>query len=318
MKKVMVTGASGFVGSSLLRSLAESGFQVIAALRHSSRKVYLGVPDIRVEGLLSDTDWTLALEETEVVIHTAARVHVMNDKAMDPLCEFRKINVEGTLNLARQAVRQGVRRFIFISSIGVNGLETSTKPFDEQCEENPHTAYAVSKSEAETELNRLLTGTQTELVIIRPPLVYGVDAPGNFGRLIRLVALGVPMPLGCINNRRSVVSLENLVSFITLCIEHPLAAGQLFLVSDGEDISSMEIVAALARGMNRKMLILPVPDFLLKFGAELFKKKSLYIQLCCSLQIDSSKARNILGWRPRKNTVEALEEIGRLYVKYVA
>lgn len=310
-----MTGASGFVGSSLLNSLAESGFQVVAALRHSSRRISLGVPDIRVGELLSDTDWTQALEEIDVVVHAAARVHVMNDKELDPLCEFRKVNVDGTLNLAQQAVRQGVRRFIFISSIGVNGIETSARPFDEQCEVNPHADYAVSKFEAEAELNRFLTGTETELVIIRAPLVYGINAPGNFSRLVRLVALGVPMPFGRINNRRSIVSLENLVSFITQCIEHPAAADQLFLLSDGEDISSMEMVEALARGMNKKVPVLPVPDILLKFGAKLFKKKHQYIQLCCSLQIDSSKARNILGWQPRKNTAEALEEIGRLYAK---
>jgi nucleoside-diphosphate-sugar epimerase len=255
-----------------------------------------------------------ACQDFDCIVHLAGRAHVLSEHDQNPLEAFRRANCGATLRLAQQAVESGVRRFIFISSIGVNGAETSRKPFDEFSNPKPHADYAISKLEAEEGLKKLLAGTETELVIIRPPLVYGVDAPGNFARLLKFVATGLPLPLGRINNRRSIVSLENLVSFISLCIEHSAAAGQLFLVSDGEDISTTEMVLALAQGMGKKPLMLPVPDSLLKVGAKLLGKESLYTQLCCSLQVDSSKARSLLGWKPQENTLEALEKIGRLCV----
>ncbi|WP_299943408.1 NAD-dependent epimerase/dehydratase family protein [uncultured Microbulbifer sp.] len=311
MSKVLVSGANGFIGKALSRYLIDQSYEVRGLVR-TLGKCKLGIDYVSLDLERSD-DLSAACCGVDCIVHLAGRAHVLNECDANPLQSFREANCEASLRLARQAVASDTRRFIYISSIGVNGVETSIKPFDEQCKSNPHSDYAVSKSEAEIKLNRLLTNTKTELVIIRPPLVYGVNAPGNFARLIKLVASGVPLPLGRINNRRSIVSLDNLVSFIAQCVEHPAAAGQLFLLSDGQDVSTTEIVQALARGVNSKALMLPVPDVLLKFSAKLLKKENLYIQLYRSLQIDSSKARKLLGWQPNQKTIEVLEEVGRLY-----
>lgn len=310
MRKVLVTGANGFIGKALCQLLAIRSYEVYALVR----AIRDPIPFVQyVEADLEHADILLATcQGVDCIVHLAGRAHVLNEQERNPFEVFRQANCEATLHLARQAVELGVRRFIFISSIGVNGAETPEKPFDELSNPKPHADYAVSKFEAEEGLKKLLAGTETELVIIRPPLVYGVDAPGNFGRLLKLVATGLPLPLGGANNRRSIISLENLVSFITLCIEHPAAAEQLFLISDGRDISTVEMVRALARGMDKKPLMLPVPDALLKVGAKLLGKEPLYTQLCRSLQVDSSKARSLLGWNPQENTLEALEKIGRL------
>lgn len=313
--KILVTGVTGFIGQSLADRLAiNQGYCVLGTARRAGGKAPKRVSIIPVGDVCSTTDWSRALQDVRVVVHLAARAHVLGDSSSDPLAEFRSINVEGALTLARQSMDAGVKRFIFISSIGVNGSYTSDKPFNESSIPVPYADYATSKLEAEQGLRGLLKGSDMELVIIRPPLVYGVDAPGNFARLLKLVATGLPLPLRGIDNRRSIISLDNLVGFISLCIEHPAAAGQLFLVSDGKDISTVEMVRALALGMNKRPLMLPVPDALLKLGAWLLGKEPLYTQLYRSLQVDSSKARGLLGWQPEENTLEALEKVGRLYV----
>ena len=312
MGKILVTGASGFIGRALCRHL-EAGSYDVRGLIRGEGKCEPGIDYVKLDleqaGSLSDV-----CAGVDCVVHLAGRAHVLSEACENPIEAFRRANCEASLRLARQAVESGVRRFIFVSSVGVNGAETSVKPFDESCDSKPHADYARSKSEAEQKLKELLAGTKTELVIIRPPLVYGVDAPGNFSRLLRLVATGLPLPMGRINNRRSIVSLDNLVSFIIRCIGHPAAAGQLFLVSDGEDISTAEMIRALAQGMKKKNLMFPVPDALLKFSAKLIGKEALYVQLYRSLQVDSSKSRNLLGWQPTKSTVEALRDVGRLYL----
>lgn len=309
--RVFVTGANGFIGTALCQHLVSRDFSVHGLVRAD-------IPDevgvVYHRGSLEDREFLLScLVGVDCLIHLAGRAHVMREESRDPLTTFRAVNCDATLELARIAQTAGVKRFVFISSIGVNGAETSAKPFDEHSEPEPHADYALSKLEAEEGLKKLLAGTDTELVIIRPPLVYGVDAPGNFARLLKLVATGLPLPLNGVNNRRSIISLENLVSFITLCIGHSAAAGQLFLVSDGKDISTAEMALALARGMGKKPLMLPVPDVLLKIGATLLGKGALYTQLYRSLQVESSKARKLLGWQPEENTLEALEKVGRLY-----
>ncbi|NQD92681.1 NAD-dependent epimerase/dehydratase family protein [Pseudomonas sp. CrR25] len=309
--RVFVTGANGFIGTALCQHLVSRDFSVHGLVRAD-------IPDevgvVYHRGSLEDREFLLnCLVGVDCLIHLAGRVHVMREESRDPLTTFRAVNCDATLELARIAQAAGVKRFVFISSIGVNGAETSTKPFDEHSEPEPHADYALSKLEAEQGLKSLLAGSGTELVIIRPPLVYGIGAPGNFARLLKLVAMGLPLPLSGVNNRRSIISLENLVRFITLCIGHSAAAGQLFLVSDGKDISTEEMALALARGMGKKPLMLPVPDVLLKIGATLLGKGALYTQLYRSLQVESSKARRLLGWQPEENTLEALEKVGRLY-----
>jgi nucleoside-diphosphate-sugar epimerase len=249
----------------------------------------------------------------DCIVHLAGRAHVLREQEQNPLEVFRQVNCDLTLRLARQAAISGVRRFIFISSIGVNGASTRNKPFDEYAKPNPEADYANSKFEAEERLKEFVAGTKMELVIIRPPLIYSVDAPGNFARLLKLVATGIPLPFGNVANQRSVISLQDVVSFIELSIHHPAAAGELFLLSNGDDVSTTQMVQSLARGMSRKTFLFFLPGSLLKLGARLVGKESLYTQLFCSLQIDSTKAQQSLGWQPARSTCLELEEIGRLY-----
>lgn len=311
MRRILVTGANGFIGRPLCKELATQHYDVVGLAR--TVKLYDHPIEFIEADLEKTDDFGPALNQVDCIVHLAGRAHVLAEYNTDPLKAFRKINCEATIRLARQAASSGVRRFIFISSIGVNGAETTIKPFDENAEPNPHADYAISKCEAEVGLKRVLAGSDTELVIIRPPLVYDVDAPGNFGRLLKLVSTGLPLPLGRINNRRSILSLDNLISLIVRCIEHPAAAGEIFLASDDGDISTTDMVRALAQGMDKKPLLVKVPGFLVRIFSRALGKSSLYTQLYRSLQVDSSKARDLLGWRPTRNTLEALETVGRLY-----
>lgn len=311
LKKIIVTGASGFVGKGLMACFTSAGFDVHGVVRQgpiaSSKYFNLGECGLK-------TDWLPLLKGREVIVHTAARVHIMNDSSPDPLSDFRKVNVDGTLNLARQAVVAGVRRLIFISSIGVNGSNTTEKLFDELSIPAPPTDYALSKLEAEEGLRELVQGSDMELVIIRPPLVYAGHAPGNFQRLMKLVALGLPLPFGSIKNQRSMIALENLVDFIALCVEHPEAANELFLISDGVNVSTPEMIYHLAEGMERKARMMPIPDQFMRWGTSLLGKQALYSQLCGSLTIDSSKAHDLLGWKPVVTPADALQQAGRDYL----
>jgi nucleoside-diphosphate-sugar epimerase len=250
---ILVTGATGFVGKAVVqRLLADDGSRrvVVAVRRDGQQWPEMVLP--RVTGdLAPSTDWTLALEGVSVVIHLAARVHVMAETTADPLTEFRRVNVHGTLNLARQAAVAGVRRFVFISSIGVNGAETFQQPFTTQDVAAPHSPYAVSKYEAELGLQASAAETGMEVVIIRPPLVYGPGAPGNFGSLMRWLKRGVPLPLGAIHNQRSLVAQGNLVDLIVLSLTHPVAANHTFLVSDGEDGSGPWMPCASGSGAGQ-------------------------------------------------------------------
>ena len=258
------------------------------------------------------TGWFKALQSTEAVIHLAARVHVMRDSASDPVAEFRRVNTEGTLHLACQAAEAGVRRFIFLSTIGVNGNSTlHGKAFAPTDAPSPHDPYSLSKYEAEIGLHSIAKSTGMELVIIRPPLVYGANAPGNCGKLTRLVAKSFPLPLGSINNLRSFVGIDNLVDFIVTCLEHPDAANETFMVSDGEDLSTPDLIRRMARAMNRPARLLPVPVWALKAGASLLGKGDAVQRLCGNLQVDISKSRTLLGWNPPISVDEGL----RLAVK---
>jgi nucleoside-diphosphate-sugar epimerase len=243
-----------------------------------------------------------------VVIHTAARAHIMKDEVPDPLAEYRKVNVDGTLNLARQAAEAGVRRFVFISSIKVNGEQTPVnQPFTAEDASAPEDAYGVSKMEAEQGLQALAAETGMEVVIIRPPLVYGPGVKGNFASMIKLVEKGLPLPLGAIHNKRSLVALDNLVGLIITCIDHPAAANQAFLAGDGEDRSTTELLQGVARAMGKPSRLVPVPAGLLMFGATVLGKKAMAQRLLGSLQVDISKARNLLGWQPPLSVEEGLK-----------
>lgn len=304
---ILVTGANGFLGQGLCKALAQRTC-VRAVTRSKSRALENERIDQCYGELSSSFDWSPALTNVRSVVHCAARVHVMTEVADDPLREFRAINVDGTMNLARQAVNAGVKRFIFISSIGVNGGESSVKPFLASDRPEPHTPYAVSKYEAEVALQRLADESGLEVVIIRPPLIYGAYAPGNFASLMKFAASGIPLPLGAVtSNRRSFVYLENLISLIETCLDHPAAANQIFLVSDGEDLSTAALLRRLGNVLGRPARLIPVPVSLLMLGAALLGKPDMAQRLCGSLVVDICKTREMLGWLPPFSVEEGLQ-----------
>ena len=303
---VLVTGANGFVGQSLCKRLFQQGQAVCAVVRRSSTQVDNN-ESIAVGDIKGHTDWTKALQDVKVVVHLAARVHVMNEMTDDPLAEFRKINVEGTLNLARQAFKAGVSRFIYISSIKVNGEFTEPGcPFKADDASQPMDPYGISKREAEDGLRQLAKDTGLEVVIIRPPLIYGLGVKANFLSMMRWLHKGIPLPLGSINNARSLVALDNLVDLIVTCIQHPAAANQTFLVSDGEDVSTTDLLKRTAVAMGIKARLIPVPEILIKVGGKLLGKGDVVQRLCGNLQVDITKAQQLLGWAPPISVEEGL------------
>jgi nucleoside-diphosphate-sugar epimerase len=303
---MLVTGSTGFVGSRLCEVATQGGWSVSRAVRH----IY-GMRDEVVVGDRGDkTDWSEALKNIKVVIHLAARVHIMNDSAGDPLAEFRKVNTEGTLNLARQAAIAGIKRFIFISSIKVNGEMTSAdQPFQSNDNYLPTDPYGLSKYEAEQGLLAIAQETGMEVVIIRPPLVYGPGVKANFLSMMRWINKGVPLPFGAIHNKRTFVALDNLVSFIIHCIDHPKAANEVFLISDGEDVSTTTLLRKVAKAFGKKSWLLPVPVWLMIMAAKVIGKADVVNRLFGSLQVDSSKARDLLGWMPVITMDEQLKKI---------
>jgi len=290
---VMVTGATGFVGRALCDQLVALGYAVVPAVRTSS-----GLScEVVVGSIGTTTDWRGALAGCDAVVHLAARVHIMQDSAADPLALYREVNTAGTLNLARQAAQAGVKRFVFISTIKVNG-EGRDAPYREADSEAPEDAYAISKWEAEQGLRQIERETGLVVVILRPPLVYGPGVKANFQRLLRTVARGWPLPLGAIRNRRSLLYLGNFVDAIRVCVEHPAAAGQTFLLDDGEPISTPELIRAVAQAMGQPARLLTVPVGVLEFAGALLGKRAAVARLTGSLCVDSSAIRARLGWTP--------------------
>lgn len=309
---ILITGATGFVGRSLISRLeAEQRHHIVGSVRKLKGDSVGSSKVVAVGEISEKTDWTAALENIDGVIHLAGRAHVLNDG--DNLSAFNRVNVDGTLRLAEQALEFGVKRFIFISSIGVNGSQTHGEAFTECSAVAPHATYAESKRQAEDLLRIKLENSAMELVIIRPPLVYAANAPGNFQRLLKLVASGMPLPFGITNNKRSMVSLNNLTHFISLCIEHPAAAHETFLISDGVNLSTKEIVTLLAEGMGKKARLLPLPDCFARVAFTILRKPTIYTQLYGSLVVDSSKARTLLEWTPVEHSSKALKEAGLAY-----
>lgn len=308
--RFLVTGATGFIGRAVCAELGQRKHDVRRVVRSLSGTVGR---DFAVGDIGSSTNWSGALEDVDAVVHLAARVHVMHERAGNPLDEFRKVNVAGTEHLTRAAAASGVRRFVYVSSIGVNGAQSAPgKAFSEADKPNPHNAYALSKWEAEQGLLRIAAETGMDVVIVRPPLVYGPGAPGNFGSLMRWLRRGVPLPLGAIHNQRSLVALDNLVDLIITCLTHPAAANQTFLVSDGEDVSTTELLRRMGQAMGRPARLLPVPASWLKLAAALVGKRDVAQRLCGSLQVDIEKTRRLLGWSPPLSLDEGLRRAAGL------
>jgi nucleoside-diphosphate-sugar epimerase len=295
---LLITGASGFIGGAVCLEANSRGLNVRAVTRNRCDFPGIGV-NVAVGAINESTDWGNAIQGCDTVLHLAARVHVIRDAASDQLAEFRKVNVSATLNLARQAALAGVRRFVFISSIGVNGNQTLVRPFNAQDFEAPHSLYAISKYEAEIALRELAKETGMEIVVIRPPLVYGPNAPGNFRTLVRWLSRGLPLPFGLVTtNRRSLVGLDNLVDLILTCAEHPKAANQTFLVSDGDDLSSADLLRRIGKAIGRPACLIPVPVSILNIVFGMLGNRSIAQSLLGSLQVDISKTCELLDWKP--------------------
>lgn len=294
---IFVTGASGFVGNHLVPLLKARGMVVTAPVGSQTSQQR---PDLFSIGARE-------LSDTDCVIHLAARAHVLRETEDDPLTVFRRVNREGTLSLARAAATAGVRRFIFMSSIGVLGNQTRLgRPFSAESRPAPHNAYAIAKHEAELGLRQIAEQSGLEVVILRPPLVYGPNAKGNFAAMLRWLERGIPLPLGAVNNRRSLVGIDNLADLIIRCIDHPAAANQTFLVSDGEDLSTAELLRRTARALHRPARLIPVPESLLSLSARLVGREDVAARLLASLEVDIQKTRRLLQWAPPVNVDDGL------------
>ena len=304
---VLLTGASGFVGKAVLKTAQQRSLKIRPVFR--SMDSAKGHPEaVLVSGLDGSADWSQALKGVDVVIHAAARAHIMREEALDPLAEYRRVNVEGTLNLARQAAAAGVRRFVFISSVKVNGEATAPgRPFIADDAPAPEDAYGLSKAEAEAQLKQVAQEMGMEVTIIRPPLIYGPGVKGNFASLISWVRRGLPLPLGGVtHNRRSLVGLDNLVDLIMVCVVHPKASNQTFLIADGEDLSTTELLRKIGKALGRPARLLWVPAGLITFVAGMLGKKTISERLVGSLQVDIHKTCELLDWKPSVAVDEGL------------
>lgn len=305
--KILVTGANGFVGAALCKDLVERGFETRGAVRRETAVLPAGVEKITVGDINADTAWAHALHQIDCVIHLAARVHVMKDTSMDPLSEFRKVNVAGTAKLARDAARYGVKRLVYVSSIKVNGEATFDRPFSESDEPQPIDPYGISKWEAEEALHGISKETGLEIAIVRPPLVYGPMVGGNFLRMLSWIDKEIPLPLGSIKNSRSMIYVGNFADALILCASHPKAAGETFLVADAEPVSTSQLIRTLSDKMGRKTRIFPFPAFLLNLLGKFLGKSAEIERLTGSLAVDTTRIRTKLGWSPPCATLDGME-----------
>lgn len=312
--KVLVTGASGFVGRATCARLVTQGMDVIGAVRQLPSRLLSGVEYRIVGDLGAKTDWRDALTGVDIIIHCAARVHVMQETVANPLDAFRAVNVAGTGQLARQAAAAGGKRFVMLSSVKVNG-EGAAVAYRETDVPAPQDAYGKSKYEAEVALREIAAETGMEVVVVRPPLIYGPGVKANFYALMRALVVGLPLPLGAVSNRRSLVALDNVVDLIVTCVGHPAAANETFLVSDGEDLSTTELVRRLAHALGCSARLVPVPAAVLMAGATLLGKREAARRLCGTLQVDISKVRKVLGWTSPVSVDEGLRRTAKYYLQ---
>ncbi len=315
--KILVTGANGFVGQRLSAILARAGHEVRAAVRSSitSDQLLEGVTVFSIGDFGPSTEWDAPLKGTEAIIHLAARVHVMKEPLKHPLAEYRRVNVEGTRRLAMTAARSGVRRFVYVSTIKVNGENTADKPFSEDDAPSPHDAYAVSKLEAEEALQEISSRTGLEVVIIRPPLVYGPGVKGNMLSLMRYIDRGYPLPFGGINNRRSFISLDNLSDVLSVAAIRAECAGRTFLVSDNEDISTRELIRHIAAAMNMKVHLINIPEKVFSIAEALLPiVRPLMSRVKGSLVIDSTRFRRVTGWGPIQTVNDGIRAMVSDYI----
>ncbi len=316
MSRILVTGANGFVGRRLSRTLVAEGHEVLGSVRRAN--TLIAAPWLRwVEtGDISEqSDWRSALENVSAVVHLASRVHVMNDDSADPLAEYRKVNVDATLSLAEQASVSGVKRFVFVSSVKVNGEGTELgRPYTAESPPAPVDPYGVSKLEAEQGLRELAASSRMEVVIVRPPLVYGPGVKANFLKMMQVLAKGIPLPLGAVHNRRSLISLDNLVSVLTVCIGHPAAGNRVFLVADGEDLSTPDLMRRVGGALGKPARLFPFPAAVLKSGAGLLGKSGAADRLLGSLQIDIKRTCRVLEWSPPNSVDAEIEKTARHFL----
>ncbi len=313
--KVLVTGATGFVGRALCAHLLQHGFFIRAASRcgPSSPAIPSGTEKVRIASVDGKTDWSEALAGVDVAVHLAARVHVMQESNPDPLGAFRIVNRDGTRRLAEMAAACGVRRMVFVSSIKVNGERTSDHAFSESDLPSPEDPYGISKWEAEQELWSIARTTGLQVVVVRPPMVYGPGVPGNFLRMLKFIRMGIPLPLGSVRNQRSLVYLENLCDAIRACVQHPAAGGHTFLVSDGEDVSTPELIRLLSQYLGYRSRLIPFPPALMRAAAGLVGFRAESERLLGSLRVDSSAIRQMLQWNPPCSLREGLRITAEIY-----
>jgi UDP-glucose 4-epimerase len=304
MTNLLITGATGFVGRQLCLELGKRGIDYAAVVRTGQHAAHSRV----IDGITQATDWQQALVGIDVIVHLAARVHVMNDTETDPLAAFRAVNVDATLNLARQAAAAGVKRLVFVSSVKVNGEATHGTPFTALDSPAPEDAYGISKHEAEQGLRLIAEQTGLEVVIVRPPLVYGPGVRANFLRLMQVVRLGLPLPFGAVHNARSMVALDNLVDLLITCSIHPAAAQQTFMVSDGDDVSLTRLLRLMAQALDKRIWLVPIPAGLMLGSAALLGKSSVASRLLGSLQVDIAHTRDMLGWHPVCTVEDAIRQ----------
>ncbi len=309
-----MTGAAGFVGLAVVRAAAAAGWTVRPAVRSAPREMEDLPEPVAVGEIGPETDWSAALVGVEAVVHLAARVHVMRETHTDPDAAFGRVNVQGTERLARAAAAAGARRLVFVSSVKVHGERTPPgRPFTESDPPSPEDAYGRSKLAAERVLRRVAGETGLEIVVVRPPLVYGPRVGGNFLRLLAWVSRGVPLPLGRVANRRSLVGLDNLADLVVRCARHPAAAGETYLVSDGEALSTPGLIRSLAHALGRPARLVNVPVGLLRLAAGAVGRGDVMARLCDSLAVDADKARRELDWRPPVSLDEGLDRVARWY-----
>jgi nucleoside-diphosphate-sugar epimerase len=305
--KVLLTGSNGFLGQYLSQFLAEKGYSILAHTRKAQTFDHPNIHNINFD--LNDNLDNIDLNQIEVIIHCAGRAHVMNETAESPLEAYRQTNVQGTLNLAKKAVKVGVKRFIYLSSIKVNGEQTAAQPFKPSDTVNTDDPYGLSKYEAEQALLELSKKTGLEVVIIRPVLIYGPNVKANFKSMVNLATKKLPLPIGCLDNKRSMVSVYNLADLIHTCMTHPNANREVFLASDQDDISVKQLFEKLAKYQNNQLLMLPVPKSLISFLASLVGKKAVASRLCSELVVDTTKNTQLLGWTAPYNVDTSLEKM---------